>query len=353
MADFVNLQPDEYKLLNTHYSAGREGRTINKIVVHHNAGNLSIQGCWNVWQTRQASAHYQVDANGRIGQLVNDWDTAWHAGDWEANLTSIAIEHADINSSPWAVSDATLESGAHLVAALCRYYGLGRPTWMVNVFPHSAFSSTSCPASLAGSQNAAYMKRAQEWYDAMASGTQPGPAPSGTAQGGGEQHESEDNGTPARTLTTHVHYALRVLNGDWWPDVTDFGKNADGYAGAPMTQHDLLVAWVDKGQLRYRTHNLNGDWNDWVSKADKNDTVNGCAGIPGVPIDGVQMYYTTPDGMTMSQVYYRSQTADREGWLPVCCDDGSTYDAYDGWAGILGEPLDRLQLAISDGNPFA
>ena len=85
MQDWETLQPDEYKLLDKHYTAGRGGYSINKIVLHHNAGNLSIQGCWNVWQTREASAHYQVDANGRIGQLVNDWDTAWHAGDWAAN----------------------------------------------------------------------------------------------------------------------------------------------------------------------------------------------------------------------------------------------------------------------------
>lgn len=165
LKDWNTLEADETRILSTHYTSGRSGRAIDKIVLHHNAGNLSIADCWNVWQTREASAHYQVDANGRIGQLVWDTDTAWHAGSWDANVTSIGIEHADISSSPWRISDATLDNGAHLVAALCHAYNLGRPQWGVNVFPHSHFSATACPASIQNEQRDAYMSRAQAWYD--------------------------------------------------------------------------------------------------------------------------------------------------------------------------------------------
>lgn len=167
MKDWLNLVADEDKLLNKHYTSGRAGRKIDKVVLHHNAGNLSIDGIWQVWQTREASAHYQVTADGRIGQLVWDADTAWHAGNLEANRTSIGIEHADVSTNPWLISEATLDAGAHLTAAVCRYYGLGRPQWLKNVFPHSYFSGTECPCSIAGSQRDAYMRRAQEWYDKM------------------------------------------------------------------------------------------------------------------------------------------------------------------------------------------
>lgn len=177
MKNWENVEADENLILNKHFTPGRAG-TINKIVLHHNAGNLTIRGCYNVWQDREASAHYQVQSDGRIGQLVWDKDTAWHAGDFNANATSIGIEHADCQTRPWMISAACLENGAHLVAALCKYYKLGRPTWMKNVFPHSHFSATECPASIAGSQNAAYMKRAQEWYDAMMKGSsKPAPKP--------------------------------------------------------------------------------------------------------------------------------------------------------------------------------
>ena len=175
MKNWNTLEADVDLIINKHYTAGRGGRRIDKVIIHHNAGNLTIRGCYDVWQNRQASAHYQVQSDGKIGQLVWDRDTAWHAGNWNANTTSIGIEHADVSSSPWRVSDACLDNGAHLVAAICRYYKLGRPAWGKNVFGHKNFSATECPASLAGSQHAAYMARAQYWYDHM-TGSKPAPA---------------------------------------------------------------------------------------------------------------------------------------------------------------------------------
>lgn len=200
MKDWNNLTADQNLLMNKHYTPGRGGRSINKIVLHHNAGRLSIQECWNVWQTCQASAHYQVDVNGRIGQLVWDRDTAWHAGNWEANCTSIGIEHANNHvGNPWTISDATLENGAHLVAALCRYYKLGRPQWGKNVFGHKNFAATGCPGEIAGTQNTRYMARAQYWYDHMTSSTATTPAAQPTTTSGKSVDE----------------LAREVIRGDW------------------------------------------------------------------------------------------------------------------------------------------
>ena len=200
MKNWNTLEADLNLLMNKHYTPGRAGRSINTIVLHHNAGRLSIQECWNVWQSREASAHYQVDAAGRVGQLVWDRDTAWHAGNWEANCTSIGIEHANNHiGDPWTISDATLDNGAHLTAAVCKYYGLGRPQWGKNVFGHKDFSPTECPASLAGSQHGAYMARAQYWYDHMTSSTATTPA----AQ-------------PATTSSKSIdELAREVIRGDW------------------------------------------------------------------------------------------------------------------------------------------
>ena len=44
-----------------------------------------------------------------------------------------------------SITEATLDNGAHLTAALCHLYGLGRPQWLKNVFPHNHFAATSCP----------------------------------------------------------------------------------------------------------------------------------------------------------------------------------------------------------------
>lgn len=167
MKNWDKLEADINLILDKHFTGGRDGRKVDKVVLHHNGGNLTGQGCYTVWQTRQASAHYQVDSNGVISQHVWDSDTAWHAGNWDANTTSIGIEHADISTNPWRISDACLDNGAHLTAAVCKAYGLGRPAYGRNVFYHKDFSATECPASIAGSQRDAYMRRAQEWYDKM------------------------------------------------------------------------------------------------------------------------------------------------------------------------------------------
>lgn len=165
MKDWGKLEADVNAILNKHYTKGRGGKKVNKVIVHYNAGNLTVEGCYSVWQTREASAHYQVEDGGRIGQLVWDSDTAWHAGNFPANQTSIGIEHA--NRSDGTISEACLDNGAHLVAAICHYYGLGRPEWLKNVYPHKHFAATSCPGQIYGSQKSAYIKRCQYWYDKM------------------------------------------------------------------------------------------------------------------------------------------------------------------------------------------
>ena len=179
MKDWKNLIADVDKIMNKNYTPGRQSCKIRHIVLHHNAGTLSIDDIWNTWQTREASAHYQVEIGGRIGQLVNDFDTAWHAGNGYENSISIGIEHANNILGPvWSISDATLDNGAHLVAALCMSYGLGTPAYGVNVWFHSDFYGTVCPGAIAGSQKNAYFDRATYWYRIMLGETSPITEPS-------------------------------------------------------------------------------------------------------------------------------------------------------------------------------
>lgn len=173
--DYQNLRADVERFLSRHFSPGRDGHEIDKVVIHHNAGCLSVDDIYNVWQSREASAHYQVTEDGTVGQLVHDWDTAWHAGSWEANSSSIGVEHANCGgpSEGWPISDATVIAGARLVAALCWGYNLGRPEWCVNVFPHQYFSSTACPGQLATTHRDRYMAEAQRFYDELTGGGAP------------------------------------------------------------------------------------------------------------------------------------------------------------------------------------
>lgn len=154
------------------------------------------------------------------------------------------------------------------------------------------------------------------------------------------------NPTPQPNPNVNVTYGLRQIGAGWLGDITNFNNSdSTGFAGNPNHEHDMLYAKVDHGALKYRVHTIKSGWLGWVTTGNKNDLVNGCAGNPGEAIDGVQCYYITPSGEVYKQAYYRSQTTKRSGCLPAVEDDKD-------FAGMLGEPLDRLQIKIDDHNPY-
>lgn len=232
MKNWTTLDPDKYALVGPHRFTRGRTRPIDRIVIHHNAGvNMSTERVRDLWNNeREASAHYQVEPDGTIGQIVHDRDTAWHAANADINARSIGIEHANISGPPrWQISDRTVEEGAHLVAALCRVYNLGRPTWGVNVFPHSRFASTSCPYQLApgGEDHAHYMARAAHWYDTW--GATPPPA----------SPPLEDDMTPEdRQLLIETRDLCRVIR----DQLTGPGGSGGWPQGGKRTLYDLAAA---------------------------------------------------------------------------------------------------------------
>lgn len=159
---------------------------------------------------------------------------------------------------------------------------------------------------------------------------------------GGSAPQPSPTPSPSPSRDEHlghvtVKYALHVMGGQWWPEVTD----ETDYAGAPYTKHDMLLMYVDKGSIRYRTHGTDGYWRDWVTGADYGDAVNGMAGDWHVPIDGVQVEYLTPEGYVYQYAYYKSQTTQRAGWLDTVRD-------LEDYAGLYGEPLDRFMIRIGE-----
>lgn len=160
--------------------------------------------------------------------------------------------------------------------------------------------------------------------------------------------------TPSKPAgKVNVWYNTKQLNGGWNGEVKNFNNSdSNGFSGNPGHKHDLLSIKVDRGTLKYRVHTVGGSWLGWVSKGDINDSKTGCAGLVGHVIDGVQMIYITPSGESYQQAWYRSQTTARKGWLKTACDDGNSVKGYDSFAGVLGKPLDRLQISIGQKAPF-
>lgn len=173
MKNWSTLEPDVVCRTPVHFTPGRGGHRIKKVVLHHMAMIGEVEDCVRVWRSRPASATYCVGPHGRIGQAVWDRDTPWSNANLVSNQESITIEHSNCGGreQDWPISPETLEEGAHLVAAICAYYKLGRPVSGKNVSFHDAESGgiTSCPYHLRPGHkyHDAYMQRAGYWYDQM------------------------------------------------------------------------------------------------------------------------------------------------------------------------------------------
>lgn len=142
------------KLATSHYwtknYSSRNGAKISKIIIHHMAGNLNAKQCYNVWKTRQGSAHYCIDSKGNIGQTVDEKHRAWSVANSYWDGKAVTIECANSTGSPnWKISDATMKSLIKLVADICKRNGIKKCTYTGNtegtLLMHRWFMSTACP----------------------------------------------------------------------------------------------------------------------------------------------------------------------------------------------------------------
>lgn len=124
---------------------GRQGRSVSRILIHVQDGTQQGSIAWFRNPASNVSAHYLVSTSGDVVQMVQESDTAWHAGNWEANLTSIGIEHeGQPSKGPWAPTPAQLAASTALVTDICRRHGItpGPDT----IIPHSRINPAHhCP----------------------------------------------------------------------------------------------------------------------------------------------------------------------------------------------------------------
>ena len=145
-----------YKLLTSHFGyptgkAGRGGNKIDKIFVHHMAGDLTVEQCGKVFKSREASAHYGIDGKGRVGQYVLEENTAWHCANKSYNQRSIGIELANDGGAKtnWHVSDKTIAKCIDLIVDICKRNGIKKINYTGNLngnlCMHCWTASTACP----------------------------------------------------------------------------------------------------------------------------------------------------------------------------------------------------------------
>lgn len=154
----------------------------DKVTVHHNGGRLSHEGVLNVWKTRPASAHFDVDGYGNVAQYVEMNEYAWACGNTEGNQRSISIEMCNsATDGNWPVSETTWRSAARLAGWIhAKVFGF-RPTGD-SIVPHHHWKSTTCAGPYMDAHFGEFIQVAQQAYDFFKGGGSsptPPPAPSG------------------------------------------------------------------------------------------------------------------------------------------------------------------------------
>lgn len=131
---------------------------ISKIVIHHMAGNLSVETCGNVFApaSRKASSHYGIGSDGRIGMYCEEKDRAWTTGN-QIDHQAVTIEVADdVIGNGWHSSDAAMKSLVLLCADICRRNGIINPTYTGDgngtFLMHKWYQATDCPGAYLESQ---------------------------------------------------------------------------------------------------------------------------------------------------------------------------------------------------------
>lgn len=342
---------EAYQSVNKYVSNGHGYLNASYLVIHETANpGASAYNHTLLWARDDTYAvHHVMELDGStVYNTVAENRICWHVGNGNGYTIGIELAHA-ANAADFAkqwgeavkwAGDTLRAHGWDTSRLLSHYEAARRWGGSDHTDPNGYFR--------------AYGKTWLEFKQAVCAYLGSGyVAPIAPTDGNGGTYRPAASATratfPKSTgKSVNIHYALHSRNGSWNEAVTDFNDgDSDGFAGVPYGSHDMLIAWVDSGTLRYRVHTEEAGWLGWVQTADYGDSVNGMAGIWGQTVDGVQMYYITPDG-NYKQVYYRSQDVAHAGYWDEVCDDGSTYGGDD-YAGMYGYALDRLQCYVSDG----
>ena len=143
LVNYVNLSPN--------CNAPRNNR-INKITIHHMAGNLSVEQCGNIFanRNRQASSNYGIGSDGRVGLYVDEANRSWCSSSPDNDHQAITIEVAnDVIGGNWHVSDVALAKLIDLCVDICERNNIDRLVFTGNASGnltlHKYFAPTMCP----------------------------------------------------------------------------------------------------------------------------------------------------------------------------------------------------------------
>lgn len=291
------------------YTKGRSGRSIEAITIHHMAGRLTAKQCGRIFQAkgRYGSSHYGIGYDGRIGQYVDETDTAWTNSNWDSNCKSVTIETSD-NDNSWYINDTTLNSLIKLVADIAKRNNLGTLVPGKNLTWHSMFTSTTCPGD--------YLRSKMQYI-------------------ADEANKINCGSSVPSSNVVNVYYKVKTQKHGWLPEV----KNLEDYAGWENSPITGLAIRVDKGSIKYRVTTVSGKQLGWITGYNINDYIKGWAGN-GEAIALVEVYYYTPNNIRpYKKAKYKVNN------YPWQYDNEKTNE-QDGYAGVMGVPATKFQIVI-------
>ena len=304
--------------------SGLRNHTIDTITIHCVVGQCSVESLGSLFADpdRGASSNYGIGYDGRIGLYVEEKNRSWCSSSSSNDNRAVTIEVASDMTEPLAVRDAAYKSLIKLVADICKRNGIKKLVWSTNknermnhlngcnMTVHRDYANKSCPGTWLYERHGQIAAEVNKLL------------------GAANQQKIGENA--AKVQQVNIFYQVFCC-GRWQPYV----KNLSDYAGLSGKPIYGLRCKVSKGHIRYRAHIIGGSWLPWVT--DRTDY----AGLYGKYIDCIQMELSGLDGYS---VEYRVSTAKSKSYLPWV--RGWNDKTEDGYAGIYGVAVDKLQIRI-------
>ena len=139
-----------------------------------------------------------------------------------------------------------------------------------------------------------------------------------------------------KTDKIDVFYKVKTANG-WLPLV----KNLTDFAGDGTPIYNIAIK-VSKGKIKYRVHVKGGSWLPYVTGFNTAESVNGFAGN-GQPIDAVEIIFVD------DKKYAKYRVAPVGGSYFSYQKDNQKINGQDGYAGLYGRAIGKIQIEIAGG----
>lgn len=317
LVDYVKISPNKTSPRN---------HKIDRITIHHMAGNLSVETCGNVFapSSRQASANYGIDSDGRVGMYVEEKDRSWCSSNKANDHRAVTIEVADDQGGPnWHSSYKAMNKLVELCADICKRNGISRLNYTGdtngNLTMHKWFAATDCPG--------AYLESKFPWIaeqvNTILSGKSNTAAPSTPTQNPGERAYKENR----------INYRVHQQNYGWLPHVED-GQVAGITGHAKRIEAIKIDCKMAGVKIHAKGHIQGIGWKDYGTIT--SDTVIGTTGqerrLEAISLEAEGL----PDGMS---IYVRYHIED-EGW-----SDWIKGGILAGTVG-LGKRMEAIQIKI-------